>query len=306
MIALAATIVAAVGVGIASEHRWGEQAQRAGRGVLSAMLYGLVPFIVFFNIARLHVDVNVAAGLALGWAAVLSTSALAYLAATRLLGLGRHSTGAMVASVMQVNTGYVGLPLCVALLGAHTLGQAAAYDALVTAPILFLGVFAVGAAFGTKAGEGWRARTRAFFTRNPPLFAVIAALLAPDALAPDVLVHATRIAVFALIPLGFFAVGVTLAADAEDGALALPPPFTRPVAVTVVLRLVVCPLLIFLLAAPLIELPDPYLLQAAMPTGINTLVVAHAFGLDLRLASAAIAWTTAIVIAAGLLGAAIG
>ena len=41
------------------------------------------------------------------------------------------------------------------------------------------------------------------------------------------------------------------------------------------LRLVVAPLLLWLLALPLIDLPDPYLLLAAMPCGINTLLVAN-------------------------------
>ena len=38
----------------------------------------------------------------------------------------------------------------------------------------------------------------------------------------------------------------------------------------------------------IVELPDAYLLAAAMPTGINALVVAHAYGLDLRLLASAI------------------
>jgi len=37
-----------------------------------------------------------------------------------------------------------------------------------------------------------------------------------------------------------------------------------------------------------------------MPTGINTLVVAHVYGLDLRIAAGAIAWSTAIVVVAGV------
>jgi predicted permease len=34
-----------------------------------------------------------------------------------------------------------------------------------------------------------------------------------------------------------------------------------------------------------------------MPCGVNTLVVAHVYGLDSRLAARAVAWTTAIAIA---------
>ena len=38
-----------------------------------------------------------------------------------------------------------------------------------------------------------------------------------------------------------------------------------------------------------------------MPCGINSLIVTHAYGLDLRITSAAVAWSTAIaVVAAGI------
>ena len=124
--------------------------------------------------------------------------------------------------------------------------------------------------------------------------------LAPASLAPDVLVDASRVAVIAFVPLGFFAVGVTLAAESEEGALPFPPPMTPPVASAIGLRLLVAPAVLLALATPLVTLPDAYLLMAAMPTGINTLVVAHVYGLDLRIAAGAIAWSTTIVVAAGV------
>jgi predicted permease len=201
---------------------------------------------------------------------------------------------------MQANTGYVGLPFVAVLLGSSQLGVGAAYDALVTNPVLFLGIFGVGAAFGERAGETARERLRAFVLRNPPLIAAVAALLAPAALAPDALVDASRIAVFAFVPLGFFAVGVTLAQESEEGALPFPPPLTPAVASALGLRLLVAPAVLLALAAPLVSLPDAYLLMSAMPTGINTLVVAHVYGLDLRIAAGAIAWSTAIVVVAGV------
>jgi hypothetical protein len=48
-------------------------------------------------------------------------------------------------------------------------------------------------------------------------------------------------------------------------------------------------------------MPAAYLLLAAMPTGVNALVVGHAYGLDQRLIATAIVWSTAAVLAAGLL-----
>src|SRR5205085_8756461 len=102
--------------GIASGRRYGASARRAGRLVLAGMLYGLVPFIVFFNVARLHVSVDVGAGLALGWLTLSSAGTLAYVIGTRALALPRPSVGALMASVMQVNTGYVGIPLVAVLI----------------------------------------------------------------------------------------------------------------------------------------------------------------------------------------------
>jgi predicted permease len=45
--------------------------------------------------------------------------------------------------------------------------------------------------------------------------------------------------------------------------------------------------------------------QAAMPSGINSLVIAHAYGLDLKITSSALAWTTTVVIAGALVAAAL-
>ena len=78
---------------------------------------------------------------------------------------------------------------------------------------------------------------RAFFTRNPPLYAAIAGLLAPSALAPEFLVDASQALVIAILPIGFFAVGATLAENADEGELPIPPPLTRPVMVSLVSRL---------------------------------------------------------------------
>ena len=300
MIAVAARSEAATGVGLWAERRYGERAQRASRRLLMLALYTLVPFVAFFNIARLRVNVDVAGGLILAHVMIALCGLGAWLLGRRVLSLSRPSTGALMASVMQANTGYVGVPFVLTLLGSGQLGAGVAYDILVTNPVLFLGVFGVGAAFGSRAGEGLGQRLRAFVLRNPPLLAVIAAILAPAGAAPDALVDASRVAVLAFVPLGFFAVGVTLAQEAEEGAVAFPPPMSRPVAAAVIVRVLVAPALLLALAAPLIDLPDAYLLLAAMPTGINTLVAAHVYGLDLKIAAGAIAWSTAIVVTAGV------
>ena len=294
MIAVVATVLAAVALGVAAHRRAAGRAERAAQRVLDAMLYVIGPPVVFLLLTRVEIDVDVGVGILLAHIALVITGALAYLASR---GQDRAARGAMIVGAIQVNTGYFGLPLTAALFGSDALPVAVAYDTLVQLPMLLLGVFAIGAAFGDRAGSGTRERAGAFLRRNPSLLAAPAGLLAPDAVAPDVLVDAARVAVFAQLPLGFFAVGVALAADADAPGLRLLAAPDRAVTIVLGLRLLVMPALLLALAAPLIDLPDEYLLLAACPTGIGALIVAHAYGLPVRIVVPAIVWSTAIVCA---------
>jgi predicted permease len=125
-------------------------------------------------------------------------------------------------------------------------------------------------------------------------------LVAPAALSPDWAVDAARVVVVAILPIGFFAVGVTVAAEAEEGRLKFPPPLTRPVVAAVALKLMLPPLVVLGLSSLLIDVPSAYLLQAAMACALNTLVVAHSYGIERGPTAAAILWSTAIVTAVGL------
>jgi malate permease and related proteins len=260
----------------------------------------LFPPVVFFNVAAASINVDKGAGIVLALVAATLASTFAWAVASRVLRLPRPQVGAVICAVLCVNTGYLGYPLTVALLGHDQLSGAVLYDVLVSAPSLLIGAFAVGAAFGSQAGAGRRERLLAFFTRNPPLWAAIAGLLAPSALAPQAAVDVSQVLVIAILPIGFFAVGATLAEGAEHGELPLPPPLNRPVALGLLARLVVAPALLMLMAAPLIELPGAYRLMSAMPTGLNALVVSHAYGLDNQIVAETITWSTAIVILGAL------
>jgi malate permease and related proteins len=286
--------------GVAAERRWPQTAVGWARRLLVLSLYTLIPFVVFFNLARTHINADEAGGLAIGWVAILASAGLAWFAGVRLLRLARPSTGSLITGTLIPNSGYLGYPLVASLLGFHALGEAVVYDIAVSGPSLLLLGFGTGAAFGTKVGEGFGDRVVAFFTRNPPLYAAIAGLLVPDSLAPDVLVDISRGFVVALLPIGFFAVGAVLAEEVEGKRVALGSPLDPPVGAAIVLRLAIAPGLLLLLSLPFIDLPGPYLLLAAMPCGINTLVVAHVYGLDAKLAAQAVAWTTAIAVVCAL------
>jgi predicted permease len=293
---IALAIAASIAAGVEAERRAGARAGEWARGILKFLLYVVMPLVAFFNIARLQVTADVGVGIALGWTALVMTALIGWLIGRRLLDLPRPTAGVLAIVGLQANTGLMGIAVAGALLGFSHVSEAVAYDALVQQPVFFIASFAIAAATGTKAGETVPQRIRAFFVRNPPLAAVALALVAPASLAPDVLVDASRILVLIVPVLGFFAVGVTLAEEAEEGALKFPPPLTRQIGVAILLRSVVAPAILLALAAPFIDLPSAFLLAATMPAGLHIVVLAHIYGLDVPFAAGAITWTTMVAL----------
>jgi predicted permease len=288
LIWVAATVALTVGTGLWAGRRYDERAAALAKRLLNLIVFVLAPPIVFVNLARLDITLEVGGGIVLAWVSLASAAVVAYFAA-RALRLDRPATGTLMAAAMHPNSGFLGLPVTAALLGREHIDEAIAFDLFVGIVALLIGVFGIGAAFGSNAGEGARERTRAFFVRNPPLWAAVAGLLAPESLAPDALLDATRVLVFALAPIGFFAAGALLAQERTSAP--------RPaLATALALRLVLAPAIFLALAATVLDVPDAYKLQIAMPVGLNSLAAAHAFGLDTGLMAAAIAWSTAIVV----------
>lgn len=299
MLLVILTVVLAAGVGILVDHRT-RAAQTAARWTLTLMLYLLVPFVAFVSFARLHLNVAGGVGLVLGYMGLGIAGLLAWLLGRRI-GLGGPALGGLICSVILVNTGYLGIPMAVAIFGSHVLSQAVAYDQVVSGPMVFTAGFAVGAALGTRGSGGAGERLRAFVTRNPPLIAVVAGLLAPASAAPEALVHAAHLVVDLLLVLGFFAVGVYLSSERRDDNAPLLERPDLPVGIALALRFLTTPVLLAVVSAAGMAVPGAYFLQAAMPTGINSLIVGHAFGLDQRLIATVIVWTTIVALIGGLI-----
>jgi predicted permease len=303
VIPIAAVIVAATAIGVGAEHRWAEGASRTAGRLMSLVLWVVLPIAAFFNLAALHFDAGVGAGLAFAYVAVAVTLFVAYAVGTWMLDLPRPWVGALMCVSVFGNTGYLGLPFNAALFGFDHIGTAVVYDVLVSSSLLVTVGFSIGAGFGTVATRA-RDRVKAFFARNPPLWATAAGLAAPASLAPGWAVGASRILVFAILPIGFFAVGVTLSREAEAGAAKFPPPLDAPTLAGIVLKLLLVPgVLIGLAALFATDVPDTYPVQAAMCTGVNTILIADEYGLNRGLTAAVIAWTTTIVVTVGLVAA---
>lgn len=303
-------IITSAAAGMASEARWGERAVAGTGRAFDVLLYGLLPLITFFAVTRLELTAGLGVGLLLAYTELAIVGLVAFQLARRLLHLDDAATGAVVVGSILANTGYLGLPLTAAVLGTDVIPEAITWDLAVSVPMLFVPAFAIGAALGTKAGETPRERVRAFLVRNPPLLALGLALVAPDAWAPEALSDIARYGALALLPVGFFALGVHLRQEAEDGNMRFPPPLTRPVLVILGCRVLLAPALfaagaLTVGALTTVDIPDAYFAQAAMPCGINALIVAHVYGLDLRIAASAVAWSTTAVVTGALVLAAV-
>ena len=85
--------------------------------------------MIFFNLAASEIDVEHGVGLALGLVAMAIAATLVWLVASRVLRLApRRRPAPSSRAVLCVNTGYLGYPLTVALLGRDELSTAVLYD----------------------------------------------------------------------------------------------------------------------------------------------------------------------------------
>ena len=121
MIWIAAAILASTVVGLLAERRWPDRAGSGSRRSLVILLYFVLPPIVFVNLADTDFDAGLGVGLVLGVTSVAVVGAVAWLISTRLLYLDRPVAGAVICCSVTSNTGYLGYPLVLTLMGGDDL-----------------------------------------------------------------------------------------------------------------------------------------------------------------------------------------
>lgn len=303
MIAVLAAMAAAALVGLVAHRGSPEAAEGAAALALRFVFWIVMPFLIVCTLPSLHVDGAVAVSLVLAYVALAISGLIAWTIGTKVLRLARAGVGTLICCAVIANTGYFGLPFVRALLGTDDLPSAIAFDSLVSGPMFYVVGLTIGAWFGGRHGA--RPPIARILLRNPPLFATVVGLLLPSSAIPSGLVDASHDAIWPLIALGFFALGVTLASEASKRPLAFPPRLDAEVGTALALRCVVAPAVFIGLTALAGGAPPAFRLESAMPVGIHSLVVAHATDLDLRVTASAIAWSTTVVAAWGLIAAAL-
>jgi predicted permease len=292
LLLLALAIFASAGAGIYSRSQRPVAAELLSNRLIRLVLWVVLPPSVFVNVANFEIASSAGLGLLVGLACLVMGGALAWAVSSRL-ALPPRVAGAVICSSIVANTGYFGLPATLIVFGSTAVSGAAAWDALVTGPVTFLAGFAVGAFYGEESGGGSRSRVNAFLRRNPVLWVLPFALLTPSSAIPSWALTASHVAFVALLPVGFYVLGVNLAGErgeSDEGSLAV------PITVAASIRLLFIPIMFAAVCAIVGGIPHSYYIQASAPVGINALIVASLFGLDRRLTAGVIAVTTVVAI----------
>lgn len=187
------------------------------------------------------------------------------------------------------NYGYLPLPIMEAIWGPESRGVLLVHNVGVEAAIWTVGVLVLS---GLSLREGWRKLV------SPVMITLVAAVIANLAGLTDHLPHVLTATIHALgvcaIPLGLIMTGVNLANYLnEPNGL-----FDAKVSVAAgVVRLGLLPIAILLLAKFLpcsIELKRVLIVQAAMPVGVISIIIARLYGGHPRTAVQIVLGTTAL------------
>ncbi|MDX1976441.1 MAG: AEC family transporter [Pseudanabaenaceae cyanobacterium bins.68] len=200
----------------------------------------------------------------------------------------KSTQGSFLLAMMVGNTGYVGFPVILTLVGKDYFAWALLFDLLgSTLGAYGLGV-AIAAHYGrssTKAQKWWQPLARAM-VRNPALWSLIIGLSGRNLPLPPFLEQSLTLASTPVIPASLIMIGMQLSQLSSLGKL-------RQSSVCLFIKMILVPLfvgtgLMFfgIEGAPRLAI----VLQMSMPPAFATLVIAQAYNLDRDLSVTALAF----------------
>ncbi len=257
-------------------------------GLNAFVLYFALPCLLFrFGMTTPIVDLLNPAVLLL-WitCALLIVGFTIAVTRSALVDLKNAAFGALVAAFP--NTGFMGVPLLVALLGPQAAGPAIC---AILVDMLFTTSLCLGIAQGHGAGDhGTRVAVRRALkgvVSNPMPWAILAGALAS---AFDVKLGGPPYAVVSMLadaasPVALFTIGAVLWRAGQHTHTRTPMSLVVPV---IVIKLIVHPLAVFMLGAAARQLGAPLspatmmvlTLVAALPSASNVSILAERFGAD--------------------------
>jgi predicted permease len=274
--------------------------QRHGPRLRRALWLGhfslLAPVLVFVTFATLRVDrtllLALAAVVAGSW--LVAGTAFAY---ARLVGRTRAERGALALGASFGNTGFVGLPLAQLAFGHAGLALAVVYGRLAwLVPDTAIST-AIARVHGRRSGDR-RAWVRALLL-NPPLAALVAALVARAAGAVPDVGGARDVAAALVGPSGFLLLGISLPLERVAHAAGDVPRAAGALAI----RFVAGPSALWLAGRAIgADVPGVFYLLAGMPSAFHLLVLARVYDLRPRLMRLIVVGSTIAAVAAVVVG----
>lgn len=252
------------------------------------VIYIALPALVLAEIPKLTLNHDALLTIVCAWLVMAVTALLTWLTA-RLLGWSREVTGAMLLLVPLGNTGFVGIPLIEAHLGASAIPYAILYDQFGTFIALnTLGIAIAGYYSSSVTSVASIVRNIAIF---PPFIALVLAFASSAFFTyPDWLAAALSRISSTLVPVVMVAVGL-------QWRFALRREHLAPLLLGLFYILLLSPAFIWVLFWVLgIEglAAQVIVLEAAMPAMISAGVLATSHHLAPRLASAMVGYSLLI------------
>ncbi|WP_327336677.1 AEC family transporter [Streptomyces sp. NBC_01324] len=243
-------------------------------------------------------------------------SAAGYGVARRFFGRGRAGAAVSGMASGYVNSANLGIPVAVRVLGdASFVAQVILFQVLLVSPVVLTlldsGTRAGGGPDGRRTGGGLR-RMLTMPVRNPVIMASLlgVAVSAAGLRLPDALTRSCDLLGAAAVPTALITLGLSLHGGPTgeagraagrtgravgDGGRGAGP---AEVGASVALKTLAQPLTAFLVAGPLLGLPDHQVLAvvvcSALPTAQNAFIYAREYGQDTTLARNAVVASTVV------------
>jgi predicted permease len=226
---------------------------------------------------------------AIAWAAIGLGALLAWLwvqwQPTPNPAIPKPFQGSFLLAAMFGNTGYLGFPIVLSLVGEKYFGWAIFYDLLGTTPGAYgLGVV-MAAIFGDRAGLASSVSLWTALFKNPALWALGFGLWFRQIALPAPLEQGLQTFAWTVISLSLVLIGMRLSRLRSWSSW-------QPASISLAIKMLLVPLALGLLL-PLLGLQGGsrlvLILQMAMPPAFATLVIAETYDLDRELAVTALA-----------------
>lgn len=274
-------ICLAIGLVLQRLRRWPEGAAAT---LNQYVVYVALPALVLAEIPSLTLDRHALLPIVFAWLIMGAIAALTWLTA-RLLKWSREVTGVLMLTVPLGNTGFLGLPLIEALLGAQAIPYAILYDQFGT--FLALNTYGILLAAYYSGSSVTATRLIKTIVSFPPFIALLIAFATLWLDYPPWLAGAFERISTTLVPVVMVAVGLQF-------RLRLDREYLRPIGVGLLYMLGVTPVIAILLLWMLgIEGPvvNVIVLEAAMPAMISAGVLAMSYNLPPRLTASLVGYS---------------